>query len=78
MPAKLDNKTQRTTMEKPMRFQEYMTKHRAKVIDAELQWMESLCDFCAVSQLSVEEAMKFVINCMDFSHKLMLENPAGS
>jgi len=72
--AKLDNKTQRTTMEKPMRFQEYMTKHRAKVIDAELQWMESLCDFCAVSQLSVEEAMKFVINCMDCSHKLMLEN----
>ena len=50
--ARLDNKSQRSSIEKPIRFAEYMQKHRSKLIDAEQQWMESLCDFCAVSQLS--------------------------
>jgi len=72
--ARLENKSQRTSMEKPMRFAEYMSKHRAKIMDAEVQWMESLCDFCAVSKLSQAEAIKFIVNCMDFSHKLMLDN----
>jgi len=36
--------------------------------------MESLCDFCAVSKQTLEEAMKFIVNLMDFSHKLMLKN----
>jgi len=51
-----------------------MTKHRTKIIDTELQWMEPLVDCCAVSKLPLEEAMKFIVNVMDFSHKLMLEN----
>ena len=54
-----------------------MAKHRTKIVDPELQWMESLCDFCAVSSLKEAEAMKFIINFMDFSHKLMLQNLPG-
>jgi len=72
--ARLENKSQRTSMEKPMRFQEYMSKHRGKIIDVEQQWMESLCDFCAVSKLAEGEAIKFIVNFMDYSHKLMLQN----
>jgi hypothetical protein len=72
--ARLENKSQRTSMEKPMRFQEYSTKHRGKIIDVEQQWMESLCDFCAVSKLDEADAIKFVVNFMDYSHKLMLHN----
>jgi len=72
--ARLSNQSQRTSIEKPGRFAEYMTKHRTKINDPELQWMETLCDFCAVSKLSEEEAIKFIINFMDFSHTLMLQN----
>ena len=72
--TRVENGSNRTTMEKPMRFQEYMLKHRSKLIDAEQQWMEALCDFCAVSKLSEEEAIKFITNFMDSSHRLMLDN----
>jgi len=75
--ARLKNKAQRTSIEKPIRFSEYMAKHRTKIVDPELQWMESLCDFCAVSSLKEAEAMKFIVNYMDFSHKLMLQNLPG-
>ena len=72
--TRLENNSQRSSIEKPIRFAEYMQKHRSRLIDAEQQWMESLCDFCAVSQLSEPEAIKFIINFMDSSHRLMLEN----
>lgn len=72
--ARLANKSQRMSIDKPTRFSEYMAKHRAKVNDPELQWMESLCDFCAVSNLGEPEAIKFVVTFMDFGHTLMLQN----
>jgi len=39
--ARLSNQSQRTSIEKPGRFAEYMTKHRTKINDPELQWMET-------------------------------------